>query len=475
MHIRKLLMSAAILATTASVSGFTTAATVPQADKVEARELLEELIPYRTAKGYGQLPAMIKVLEAKLKQAGFADEDIVRVPVMKDGEEVVGLIVRYAAAQPSKLKPVAFLAHMDVVDANPENWETDPFQPTIKDGYLYGRGTMDNKYGVALLVSTFANLKEAGFKPTRDILLAFAGDEETGMLTTREIIKHPFVANAEFALNSDAGSGTMTKDGKGTAFGMQAAEKTFATYTISATNPGGHSSIPKPDNAIYDLSRALLRVEALEFPVAFNEITRSMAKSLAKQKGGELGKALTTLLKKPNNKAAIKAVRKHPGYSNMLWTTCVATMVKAGHVENALPQNADGTVNCRILPGTSVADVQKILQKQIDNDELTVSIARGGVESPASPLRDDVTAVLQKAVALNYPGVTLQPSMSSGGTEGREYRSVGISVYGAGSLALVRPDDSRMHGIDERVPLSSFYNEMDYWDYVIRSFGSVTE
>ncbi|GAB3286709.1 M20/M25/M40 family metallo-hydrolase [Parahaliea aestuarii] len=450
-------------------------AAVSGQQKADAETLLKELIPYRTAKGYGQVPAMIDHLVGKLKAAGFADEDIVRLPLEIDGEKTAGLIVRYRAGGIGKQAPVAFLAHMDVVDAVPENWETDPYVPQVKDGYLYGRGSQDNKFGVALLVSTFANLKQEGFEPKRDLVLAFSGDEETGMLTTREILKHPFVREAEFALNSDAGGGTMTRDGKAVAFSMQAAEKTFATFVLETKNPGGHSSAPRPENAIYDLARALVSVEAIGFPVRFNEITRSMAQLVAQREGGEVGQALNTLLKDPTDAAAIATMKRYPQFSNMLWTTCVATMLKAGHAENALPQDARATVNCRILPDTGgVEQVQAVLAGAIDNEGVSITQQRVAVESPASPVREDVLEILQAGVAVNYPGVTLQPTMSSGGTEGREYRRAGIPTYGAGSLALVRPDDSRAHGINERIPLKSFAREVDYWDYVVRRVGGGT-
>ena len=396
-------------------------AEVSQQDKDRAQSLLEELIPYRTAKGYGQVPAMIDPLVAKLTDAGFSADDIVRVGLDIDGDKTSGLIVRFPGSGNAGLKPVVFLAHMDVVDALPENWDTDPFVPQVIDGYLYGRGTQDNKFGVALLVSTFSNLKASGFTPQRDLVLAFAGDEETGMLTTREILKHPYVRDAEFALNSDAGSGEMTREGKAVSFSMQTSEKTYANFTLSTSNPGGHSSIPRPDNAIYDLARALTSIEKLEFPVQFNVTTRSMAMSVAKREGGEVGEALITLLHNPTDRAAIAVMKRYPQYAKVMWTTCIATMLEAGHAKNALPQNARGNVNCRILPDTGGVDlVRQVLSDTIGNDAVSIEQSGEAVESPSSPLREDVLATLQAGVAANYPGITLQPMMSSGGTEGRE-------------------------------------------------------
>ncbi|WP_018981933.1 M20/M25/M40 family metallo-hydrolase [Salinimonas chungwhensis] len=473
MHLRyrfmRTTLCVAVLLLTISSPG---AAAVSQQKKLEAQTLLEELITYRTAKGYGQVPDMVDYLEDKLLKAGFSRQDIVRLPVEVEDETVVGLIVRLAGKDDADLKPVAFLAHMDVVDALPKNWQTNPFIPTVKDGYLYGRGAQDNKFGVALLVSTFINLKASGYVPERDLILAFSGDEETGMLTTRQILNHPFVSDAAFALNSDAGGGTITREGTPVAFSMQAAEKIFATFILSTSNPGGHSSVPQPENAIYELAQALLEIKNLAFPVTFNEITRSMAHSVADREGGEIAKALRTLLENSNDNDAINVIRQYPQYANMLWTTCVATMLEAGHAENALPQNAEATVNCRILPDTGGVDhLLEKMEEAVGSSSVQITQHGESVESPASPLRDDIVEMLQQGVALNYAGVTLQPTMSSGGTEGREYRRVGIPTYGAGSLGLVRPDDSRAHGPNERIPLASFYKEMDYWDYIMRRAG----
>ncbi len=443
---------------------------VSAADTQAARTLLAELVAIPTAKGRASVPKLVDVLEQRLLAAGFSAADIARVPVVIDGEETQGLIVRYRAKGTTKARPVALLAHMDVVDAVAANWATDPYKPIEKDGYLYGRGSQDNKFAVAALVTTFSRLKSAGWAPDRDLFLAFSGDEETGMLSTRAVIAHPWMKDVEYALNGDAGGGAVTRDGKPIAFSMQAAEKTTATYEISAANPGGHSSVPKPDNAIYELADALRGVQALTFPVELNEITRLMVAKTAKDQGGELGAAFTRLLSDQTDADAIATARRYPDYSNNLWTTCVATMLRAGNAPNALPQNATATVNCRILPGTPAADVQAKLQKAA-GPKVVVKLADEAVESPVSPVRPDVLAALQKAVNVNYPGVVLQPSLSSGGTEGREYRRVGIPTYGAGSLGLVYPDDSRAHGTDERIPLAAFDKELVFWDVLLREIA----
>lgn len=447
-----------------------TAAEPTDADRAEARALLKTIVAIPTAKGRGQVPALVDILATRLQAAGFAADDIVRRPVTIDGETTMGLIVRYKGRTPGA-RPVALLAHMDVVDAVTANWTSDPYVPVEKQGYLYGRGTQDNKFGVAVLTASFMRLKRAGWVPSRDLLLAFSGDEETGMLSTRAVIAHPWIKGADYALNSDAGGGSVTQDGKPIAFGMQAAEKTSATFDVAATNRGGHSSVPRADNAIYDLARALQAIEALRFPVTLNEVTRGMVARASAEKGGELGAALTTLVREPANEAAIAVARRSPDTSNILWTTCVATMLKAGNAPNALPQNASATVNCRILPGTKVADVQAGIVAAIANPAIRVTLEGEAVESPVSPIRRDVTVALQAALSTTYPGAVLAPVMSSGGTEGREYRRAGIPTYGAGSLGLVMPDDARAHGTDERIPLAAFDKELRYWDRLLKTVG----
>lgn len=436
-----------------------------EADRAEAVALLKQLVAIPTAKRRGRVPELVDVLAAKLTKAGFAPEDIVRQPVTVDGEQTMGLIVRYAGRD-AKLPPVALLAHMDVVDAVAANWATDPYKPVEKDGYLYGRGTQDNKFGVAVLVETFVRLRRAGWRPNRDLLLAFSGDEETGMRSTRAVIAHPWVARAAYALNSDAGGGSVTADGRPIAFGMQAAEKTNATFAVTVSNRGGHSSVPRDDNAIYQLAHALTRIESTRFPVQLNSVTRAMVTRIAAERGGALGEALTRLTTVPDDARALDVVRRYPDVSNILWTTCVATMLEAGNAPNALPQNATATVNCRILPGVAVEAVRQGLASAAGPDT-AITLVDEAVESPVSEPRAAVTALLQAGLSATYPGATLHPTMSSGGTEGREYRRAGIPTWGAGSLGLVLPDDSRAHGTDERIPLQAFGRELDYWQEVL--------
>ena len=445
--------------------------TLDSGDITLARSVLEDILRIRTAKGNGLTETQARLLADKLKAAGFSEENI-DIPTLDiDGETVAGLVVRYPGKAGSTKPPIALIAHMDVVDASADTWETDPYVPVEKDGYLYARGSVDNKAGVALLTSTFIRLKQDGFVPDRDLVIAFSGDEETGMKTTRMLTAHPWVKNAEYALNSDAGVGSVDKDGKNPSYSIQSAEKTYATFHITATNRGGHSSAPRADNALFDIADAIEAIRALQFPIGFNDISRQMAKDLAETEGGEFEKAMTTLLADPSDEAARKIIEAAPVEAHFLSTTCVPTMMSAGSAENALPQKAQLTVNCRILPGTTVASVQQDLANAIGNPDISIEVVGDTLESPVSPINEELFASIRNAVHTLHPGAPVKPSMSSGGTDGREYRSAGIPTYGAGALTLVRPDDYRAHGIDERLPLDSYFNQLIFWEVLLKDIA----
>jgi carboxypeptidase PM20D1 len=446
-------------------------ANVSAADVAEARDILKQMVAFRTAKSEGQVPAMAEAIAVRLRAAGFAADDIAMLPATIDGEQTVSLLVRYRGNGKSGKPPVALLAHMDVVGALAENWKTDPFKPVEIDGYLYGRGSSDNKAGMSLLTATFIRLKRAGWVPDRDLVLAFSGDEESGMQTTALLAGHPWVKNAAFALNSDAGIGQMDRDTKNPRFAIQSAEKTVATFQIAAANPGGHSSVPRPDNAIFEIADAIKAIQAYRFPVEFNEISRAMVADRVAARSDELGTALKMLLKTPSDAAARATAEKYPSDANILWTTCVPTMLKGGNAPNALPQNAVVTVNCRIFPGTPVAAVQDTLARAIANPAIKISLDGESVESPVSPLDAPLFDSIRRAVHVNYPGAPVQPNMSSGGTDGRVWRRAGVPTYGAGSLALVHPDDGRAHGTDERMRLASFDKEMTFWDVLLKDIA----
>ena len=326
--------------------------------------------------------------------AGFPDEDI---HVLTSGENAA-LVVRYRGSGKSG-KPILLLAHMDVVTAKPEDWKRDPFTLVEENGYFFGRGTLDIKNEVANLTTTFLRLKAEKFVPTRDLIIAFSGDEETHMATTQELVdKHRDLVDAEFALNGDGGGGSLDDTtGRPQFYTVQGAEKSYASYQVTVTNAGGHSSQPRADNAIYELADALKAVQAYEFPVMWNDWTIGGFKAAAVQVPGELGAAMAQFAAHPGDAAAAALISKSPAFVGRVRTTCVATMLQGGHADNALPQSAVATINCRIFPGTSADDVSATLQ-QLVGPKAKVTTPDAALSSPPSPMRDDVMAAVGKAV-----------------------------------------------------------------------------
>ena len=436
-----------------------------------ARDIFENVISFRTARGHQQVPAMVDYLTGQLKAAGFSDEDIQITDYDSDGEPTQGLIVKYAAGGEAAAKPIVFLGHMDVVDALPEDWERAPFTLTEEEGYFFGRGTIDNKYGITNLVATFIRLKNEGWAPSRDLYLVFSGDEETGMISTRA--QAEYVAeniDPEFVLNSDAGGGILAPDGSPIFFAVQGAEKTFATYELTITNPGGHSSRPRDDNAIYELANALQKIEAYKFPVMATELTRAQFAEAGKVTPGELGEAMIAFAENPKNKKAIKALRADPETVGTTGTTCVATMLKAGHAENALPQSATATVNCRIFPGVGAAATEETLKEVVENDNIEFELITDVTESPESKLRPDVLAAIEKALAARGLNAPIIPYMESGGTDGMHYRTKGYDTV-AISGAWIKPDEMFAHGLNERIPVEQFYAGLDHWHIILQELA----
>ncbi|MGV8944360.1 M20/M25/M40 family metallo-hydrolase [Thermomonas sp.] len=473
-HPRRLLALALVAAMPAAWAAGASPTVVPRptnADRAQARALIEDLIRIPSAKGNNQVPVLAALLAQQFRAAGFAAEDIQVVPVESDADTTAALLVRYRGRNGSKLRPMALLGHMDVVGAVASNWTVEPFVPVEKDGYLYGRGSIDNKAQVALVAITLMRLKRAGWVPERDVVLTLSGDEESGSRTTQMLTKHAWVRNAEFALNADSGTGNMDADGGNKTFFIQAAEKTSVSYRVETRNSGGHSSAPRPDNALYDMAAAIEALRVLRFPVQFNEINRAMVAKQIDMHGGALGAAYNTLLDTPSHAAARSVVERGPGGGHLLWTTCVPTMIEGGNARNALPQNASMTVHCRIFPGVSPEAVRETLAAAVAPANATVTIDAARASSPASPIHPRLFAAVRKAVDVNYPGATLVPEMSSGGTDGRYFRIAGIPTYGVGSLLQVSPDDDRAHGIDERVRLDSFARELDFWDVLLKDLA----
>jgi acetylornithine deacetylase/succinyl-diaminopimelate desuccinylase-like protein len=360
---------------------------------------------------------------------------------------------------------------MDVVDALPEDWERDPFTLLEQDGYFFGRGSTDDKFGVAMLTATFLRLKAGGFVPTRDLVLAFTGDEETGMLTARSLVTtHRALTDAEFALNADAGGGVLNEDGTPARYLVQTSEKTYATFELTVTNPGGHSSTPRRDNAISELAAVLERLAAFRFPVMTNDATRRYFEEASRVTPGPVGEAMARLAADPGDSLAAEVLWHEPEQVGITRTTCVATMLRAGHAENALPQSATATVNCRIFPGIDVADVGETLRRVAGNPGVQIRVLDDPLPSPASPLRDDVMEAVAQGVARIRPGTPIIPFMAPYGTDGKEVRRAGIPTYGIMGL-FIKDSDQFAHGMNERVAVRSFYDALEFWQVVLTTLA----
>jgi acetylornithine deacetylase/succinyl-diaminopimelate desuccinylase-like protein len=399
---------------------------------------------------------MADYIAETLRAGGVPAEDIVLLP----HEETAGLIVRVPGRDPSA-RPILFSGHMDVVDARPEDWARDPFRLVEENGYFFGRGVLDNKAGVTAMISTILRMRADGFRPARTLLFGFVGDEETTFGTTRLIAAHEWVRNAEFAINSDAGGGALGPDGRPMIYLVQGAEKTYATFRLTVTNPGGHSSRPRSDNAIYDLARALLRLEQYRFPVMSNALTRAYLGAFGQIMPGETGAALRAFAADPDDPAAADRLFGDPEFVGTTRTTCIATRLDAGHAENALPQRATALVNCRIFPEVSVESVREALVAAIANPAVGVETTGTPQMSPVSEPREDVMAAIARSIHARHPGVAITPYLESGGTDGLVYRSAGIPTW-ASSGIFIRNDEMFAHGLDERIPVASFYDSVDH-------------
>jgi len=431
-------------------------------------EIYTRIVSVETSKNLGNVPEVANYLADELRAAGFPEADVEVVPL----GETAALIARYRGDGSSAKAPILLLAHMDVVEANEQDWERRPFELTQDDTYFYARGSLDNKFGVAQLTSTFIRLRKEGFVPNRDLVIVFSGDEESSMTTTRMLAyERGDLAEAEFALNSDSGGGSLTADGKPISYQIQAAEKTYVTWEITVRNPGGHSSRPRPDNAIYDLANAITKIQGHRFPVRWSEMTLAYFQETGKRLGGELGDAMVRFAKNPEDQVASDRLATESAYVGTTRTTCVVTMLQAGHAENALPQSATATVNCRVFPGIPVAEIEAVLRQVVDNDAAEFKQLGEATESPISELRPDVVAAVGKAVHARYPGLNVIAYMSSGGTDGMHFRNAGIPTWAVGSI-FMSPYDMFAHGLNERVPIKAFYDALDHWSIILRELAS---
>ena len=441
-------------------------ASPPAAERARAREIFEHIVGIESSVGKGNVPAVANYLAGLFIAGGFPVADVHVLPL----GETASLVVRYRGSGRGG-RPIDLIAHMDVVTANRTDWQRDPFRLIEESGYFFGRGTADVKQEVALITTTFLALKARGYVPTRDLLVAFSGDEETEMKTAQDLVTtHRDLVDAEFALNADGGGGVLAEGtAKPQIFYLQGAEKSSVSYTLTTRNPGGHSSEPHPDNAIYELADALKAVQRLEFPVQWNDWTLADFKAAGALTPPPLGEAMTRFAANPKDADAAAEISKNPAFVGRLRTTCVATRLSGGHANNALPQSAVATVNCRIFPGTSAEDVRGVLQQAVGS-EVEVRQAEEAIVSDASPLRPDVVAAVTRAVEAADPGTRVVPTQAAYATDGAVYRSAGIPTYGCGGVFIMDSEDFS-HGLNERIRVGAFYDALTYWSVLIKSFA----
>jgi acetylornithine deacetylase/succinyl-diaminopimelate desuccinylase-like protein len=431
---------------------------------LKAREIYAKVISIPSQLGNGKVPEVAEYLAGEFRAGGFAAEDIHVLPFKGEGDQTASLVVRYRGK--GKAKPILLIAHMDVVAAKREDWQRDPYTLIEENGTFFGRGTYDDKQGGVALTSTFLRLKAEKFVPNRDLIIYFSGDEETAQAPAIDTARnHRDLIDAEFALNADAGAGTLDESGKALYYSMQTAEKTYADFTLTTHNPGGHSSLPRPDNAIYELAVALEKVSHYQAPLMWNDTTLASLRMAGQQIEGELGAALSRFAANPRDESAAAIIAKEPGYNGQMRTTCVATLLSGGHAPNALPQSASANVNCRIFPGVKIEDVRLALQKVV-GDGVEVKLVGEPLSSDASPLRKDVVDAVTKAVHAIHPGIPVVPAQGSGASDGLVFRSIGIPTYGTDGN-FMKPNEKFSHGLNERLTVQSFYDSLTFWHTLV--------
>ncbi|HWJ33689.1 MAG TPA: M20/M25/M40 family metallo-hydrolase [Steroidobacteraceae bacterium] len=448
------------------------AAQSEQVTRKMARDIFKQLIEINTTDSSGSTTVAARAMEQRLLDAGFPAADMT---VEGPNERKGNMVARYRGKPGSKLRPVLIIGHLDVVEARREDWTTDPFEFVEQDGYFYGRGTQDMKASDAILVTDFIRMKHEGYVPDRDIILALTADEEGGKSNGVDWLlkNHRDLIDAEFALNPDAGAGGVVTDhGKPLTIEVAATEKLYGDYQLSATNPGGHSSLPTPDNAIYHVADALVVLEKSPFPFELNNVTREYFTQMAAIEKGQRAADLRAILAVPPDKAAIDRLGQDARYNSTMRTTCVATMMSAGHAPNALPQRAEANVNCRILPGHSQEEVRLALVNLFNDPKLTVRYRSdtGEVSDHASdrkampppPLRPDVMESLRSVARKLWPEAPIIPMMMTVASDSVHTMMAGIPSYGICGVAIDR-DDVRMHGKDERVPVESYYTGVEFY------------
>ena len=430
-----------------------------------ARDILRELIEINTAHSVGGTLEASEAMAARLLNEGFPEADVVVTEVApREGNLVARL-----RGRDSGPGPMLLLAHIDVVEADPADWTLPPFEFIERDGNFYGRGVADDKDEAAIYITNLIRMRREGFVPERDIIVALTADEEGGghngvawLLANR-----PELIQADFALN-EGGGGTLRR-GRRISNNVQASEKKYLNFTVEATNPGGHSSLPRPDNAIYELSRALLRIGEYDHPVNLNEVTREYFSRTAELVDDQTGEMMRRVLADPTDMEAVAHLAREPGYNSRLRTSCVATLLEGGHAPNALPQRATANVNCRILPDEEPADVLARLRAAAGDAEVTVTMDGTARNSPASPLTPEILGTIEDLTEETWPGVPVVPIMSTGATDALYLRNAGIPVYGVSGLFYENPN---AHGMNEVIPVAAYYEGLEFLYRLVRRLSA---
>ena len=447
------------------------------ANRKLAFDIFKQLIEIDTTDSVGNVTTAAEAMAQRLRDAGFDAKDIV---VDGPNDRKKNLVVRYHGK--GKAKPILMICHLDVVEARREDWTTDPFQFVEKNGYVYGRGTQDVKSGDAILLATLIRFKKEGYVPDRDLIVALTADEEGGNFNGPDwLLKNRRdLIDAEYVLNPDSG-GIDSENGKVVSIQLGATEKLYADYRIIATNPGGHSSLPRPDNAIYELNAALEKLHASPFPPELNAVTRIFFERDAKIEPKDVAADMRALLGPTLDAQAAARLSKDARFNSVLRTTCVPTRLDAGHANNALPQRATALVNCRIFPGHSKEEIRQQLQRIVGDDKLKVMFVANDQslletapdeKSPAPPtIRSDVLSVLDKVSLQMWHGVPVIPEMETGASDSIYTNAAGIPSYGVSGVAVDR-DDMRAHGKDERLRVSAFYEGLEFYGRVLKALTS---
>lgn len=472
-----ILATTAVLAVTAS-SGAVPRTPVDDASIRLATDIFKQLVEINTTDSVGSTTVAAEAMAKRLHDTGFTNEDVVVIgPDPRKGNMIARLHGTGAH------KPVLLIGHLDVVEAKRSDWTTDAFQFIEKDGYYYGRGTQDMKDGDAIMMATLIRMKQEGYKPDRDIILALTADEEGGGFNGVDwLVKHHRdLVDAEFVLNHDGG-GVVEENGKLLGFTVDATEKVYADYQLSSLNPGGHSSMPTADNAIYHLTDALVRLQHYSFPFELNAVTRAELAGLAEGYPPEKAAQVKAVLKQPPDKEAIAKLSTDDAVLNStMRTTCVATRLAAGHANNALPQTATANVNCRIFPGHSREEIRQELVKIVADPKVTVGYAQvdGSIAStapndqqlPPVALREEVISPLRKVSEEFWPGMPVLPNMAIGASDSRYAYAAGMPSFGISGVALDN-NDIRAHGRDERLPVQSFNTGVQFFYRYLKALTS---